>query len=95
MNDINLDATTWRKRDDVYDALLPALRAPAWHGRKLDALNDSLGGDDLNEVRLPFRISIRNTRGIPPELLLYLRQFAEMVADLKAHRGRIIEIALN
>jgi RNAse (barnase) inhibitor barstar len=60
MKDIVLDASAWRDRDDFYDALLPALGAPDWHGRNLDALNDSIGGDDISAVRLPFRIKITN-----------------------------------
>jgi RNAse (barnase) inhibitor barstar len=93
--EINLDAATWRDRDDFYDALLPALGAPSWHGRNLDALNDTLGGNDINEVRLPFHIRITNTVRVPSELLSYLKRFAELVDDLRTREHRELRLTLD
>jgi len=79
MKEINLDAATWRDRDDFYDALLPALGAPTWHGRSLYALTDTLGADDINDVKLPLHIKIANAVRTPPELLSYLKRLALLV----------------
>ena len=65
---ISLDAAKWRTTDDVYADLLSALKAPAWHGRSLDALWDTLTEkakfDDLtdyiNGIQPPFLIEVRN-----------------------------------
>jgi RNAse (barnase) inhibitor barstar len=95
MKEINLDASAWRQRDDFYNALLTALGAPPWHGRNLDALNDSIGGDDINAVRLPFQIRITNTVSTPPELLRYLQQFAELVTDLRTRNSQEIHLTLD
>ncbi len=42
MYGIGLDAAKWRTTDDFYADLLSELKAPAWHGRNLDALWDTL-----------------------------------------------------
>jgi RNAse (barnase) inhibitor barstar len=94
MKEINLNAAAWRNKNDFYEALLPALGAPSWHGRNLDALNDSLGTGQINEVELPLRITITNTATIPPELLEYLKRFAELVAELRARECEI-ELSLE
>jgi RNAse (barnase) inhibitor barstar len=68
MHRISLNAAGWRTTDDFYTDLLSALKAPAWHGRSLDALWDTLTErakfDDLtayiNGVQPPFRIDVRN-----------------------------------
>jgi RNAse (barnase) inhibitor barstar len=87
MKEIRLDAAKWETRGDFYDALLPALGAPEWHGRNLDALNDSNGSDEINEVHLPFRFLLVGTDTVPSELRSYLKKFAELVADLPRDRG--------
>jgi len=58
MTAIRLDATSWRSIDDVFDALLPALKAPDWHGRNMDALIDSMGTGDVNGVEPPYVVSV-------------------------------------
>jgi RNAse (barnase) inhibitor barstar len=82
MEEIRLDTSKWKTSDDFYDALLPALGAPTWHGRNLDALNDSISSDEINEVRLPLRLLLVSTDTIPLELRSYLKKFAELIADL-------------
>jgi len=92
MKEIRLDASEWKTKDDFYDALLPALGAPAWHGRNLDALNDSISSDEINEVSLPFRFLLVGTKRVPSELRVYLKKFAELVADLPTHRGADVSL---
>jgi ribonuclease inhibitor len=95
MKDIVLDASAWRDRDDFYDALLPALGAPDWHGRNLDALNDSIGGDDISAVRLPFRIKITNAASVPADLQKYLFKFADLITDIRVSRGCEVYLMLD
>lgn len=83
MKEITLDASMWRHREDFFDALLPAIGAPAWHGRNLDALADSSGGDDILAIPGPFRIEITNSRSVPSELRDYLSKFEGIMADLR------------
>jgi RNAse (barnase) inhibitor barstar len=92
MTEIQLDASNWRDREDFYDALLPALGAPEWHGRNLDALNDTIGGDGINAVHLPYRIAIVGLNAAPEELLIYLAKFASLIADLRKN-GTAVEFS--
>jgi hypothetical protein len=47
---IDLDASNWKTIDDFYDALLPELGAPDWHGHNANALNDSVIWGGINAV---------------------------------------------
>lgn len=42
MRIIDLNAENWKSILDFYDALLPALGAPAWHGHSVNAIIDSM-----------------------------------------------------
>jgi RNAse (barnase) inhibitor barstar len=95
MKEIALDASAWRDRDDFYDALLPALGAPGWHGRNLDALEESISGDDISEVRLPFRIRIANATSAATDVQKYLFKFADLVTDLRTDRGCEVYLTLD
>jgi RNAse (barnase) inhibitor barstar len=95
MKEIVLDASAWRDQDDFYDALLPALGAPDWHGRSLDALNDSIGGNDISAVRLPFRIKITNAASAPADLQKYLFKFSDVITDIRVSRGREVYLMLD
>jgi RNAse (barnase) inhibitor barstar len=46
--EIHLDGRAWTSASDFYDAFLPAVHAPSWHTRSLDALNDSLLTGGIN-----------------------------------------------
>jgi len=49
----------WKKiktEDDFYDGFLPQVEALDWHGRNLDALNDSLVTGSVNGLEPLFRI---------------------------------------
>jgi RNAse (barnase) inhibitor barstar len=95
MTEIILDAAAWRNRDDFYDALLPVLGAPAWHGRNLEALNDTLSGDDVNKVRTPIHIDVANAGNAPPELWAYLKKFAELIDDLQSRAKLKISLTVG
>jgi RNAse (barnase) inhibitor barstar len=64
-----LDASDWSLRgdwfwaQDFYTAFFEAVGAPEWHGRCLDALNDSIAGGGVNKIEVPYRIVLRNVPG--------------------------------
>lgn len=82
MQTLHLDASTWRTPDDVYNALLAALGAPAWHGRNLDALNDSLTDGNLNAVNPPLRVEVRGLPAAGPDAQALVRRIADLFAEL-------------
>jgi hypothetical protein len=59
-----LDGAGWQTKEDVYDAFFRCNgRAPVWHGRSFDALNDSMVGGSINQVEIPYRLLIKNDEG--------------------------------
>jgi len=89
---IILDATAWRSPDDFYSALLPELGAPAWHGRNLDALDDSLYGG-IDEVEPPFTVIIENSTGLSADVRAFLAKVADVFADARTLHGA--DVAIN
>lgn len=55
-----LDALNWKTSDDFYTSFFTAVHAPSWHGRNLDALNDSVGTGAINGIEGPYAIVIKN-----------------------------------
>jgi len=84
MRVIELDAEAWRTIDDVYDALLPALEAPDWHGRDMDALIDSMGAGSINGIEPPYVLSFNAVKGLPLDVVVFLCDLREYVSDALA-----------
>ena len=57
---IVLDAEGWTTKEDFYSSYCNATNAPAWFGRNLDALADSLRGGICKIT--PEKIIVRNMR---------------------------------
>jgi RNAse (barnase) inhibitor barstar len=85
VQELEVDATGWKTRDDVYDAFFKAVGAPDWHGRSFDALNDSIGTGRINKVEVPYQIVVRNSRGMSRGASDFLREFASLIAELNAN----------
>jgi hypothetical protein len=87
MNSIELDANGWRKLEDFYLALLPALGAPPWHGHNWDALNDSIFGGQINKVEPPFRIVVAGADQLSPSMRASLKKAGSIFSDGRAETG--------
>ena len=68
MRTIELDARNWRTVLDFYDALLAEIGAPAWHGRSIDALIDSMVWGGVNSLAPPYRVLVLGVESIPREI---------------------------
>jgi RNAse (barnase) inhibitor barstar len=92
-----LDARQWRKIDDFYDALLEAIEAPAWHGRNINALADSVC-NRINALEPPFSISISHADALPEEIRAHIGYAAETIQMVRedVHRriGVDVEVSL-
>jgi RNAse (barnase) inhibitor barstar len=84
VRELVLDASTWNNADDVYDSFFRAVGAPAWHGRNLDALNDSIAGGDINKTEVPYRIVICNYDHIGVGAKQMAERFVDLIRDLAA-----------
>ena len=82
MMEISLDASDWRSPEDFYSALLPRLMAPAWHGRNLNALNDSLRGG-VNRLEPPFVVTVRCTHNLSEQMRAFLSDVASVFDDVR------------
>ena len=92
MKIIALDAQGWRTQDDFYDALLPAIGAPEWHGRNLDALWDSIVGGDINSVSPPFVVRVMNAPA--GEVQSFLAKAERLFLDARAD-GIDVQLTLS
>jgi RNAse (barnase) inhibitor barstar len=86
MKRIWLDASEWKTPCDFYSALLPALGAPDWHGRNLDALFDSLSGG-INRLDPPFRVEIAGAEHQSSEMNAFLQKGAAVFSDARNDLG--------
>jgi RNAse (barnase) inhibitor barstar len=90
---LTLDGSRWRTEADFYAALLSAIDAPEWHGHNLDALADSLGGGDLNDINPPLSITITGSQSMGHEAQRVSRRFVELCDEL-AEEGVAVDAAL-
>ncbi len=88
---IKVNGTKWTSTGDVYDSILPALKAPEWHGRNLGALWDSLSGNDLNGVVAPFTLQVQASQSWPPVVAEHVATITELFQDAKS-AGMDIEL---
>lgn len=53
------------------------------HGRNLDALYDSIGSGDINEVETPYRVRITGVSVMSPEAREMVKLFMSVVKQLR------------
>jgi RNAse (barnase) inhibitor barstar len=74
----------WYWAQDFYSAFFLAVGAPEWHGRNLDALNDSIAGGGINKIEVPYRIVIRNAPHENEMAKQVLNEFAGLFRHLQS-----------
>lgn len=88
-----LNATDWKSTAQVYDAILCALDAPAWSGRNINGLIDSMIWDDKTKVKPPYTIIIKDVSNyIGPTLYNIKAAISQAKEEYKARYGRDIAI---
>ena len=80
MSTVVVDWSQVDSRATFFELILPQLGAPDWHGDNLDALSDSVIGDDINELKAPYRVHFKNADKISDDLL----EFSGYVSDIFA-----------
>lgn len=96
---IELDATGWKTICDFYEALLPELGAPDWHGHNANALNDSMIWGGINAINPPLTIRVGGLEGAPKTIVDEVK-VAKLGLDLgredfRAQHGRDIDVQLQ
>ncbi len=96
MRIISLDASNWKEPLDFYDAILPALGAPSWHGCSVDALLDTMIWGDFNQVKPPYIIEINHTKNLPAaamqELIWTRQSIVEARAEHQERKGYDVDV---
>ena len=82
-----------RTRDDFHDAFLAAVGAPAWQGRNFDALRDSIGTGDINQIEIPYEIHITGLAHRSAEARQIVNDFQDLINHLKTE-GEAVAIQL-
>jgi RNAse (barnase) inhibitor barstar len=90
MKILELDLSKLTSVEDAFEELMMVLEAPEWHGRNLNALRDSVTGNDLNGARAPFEIRLRGRASEE------VRQLLGMVEDIfKEARQYGVDVRLS
>ena len=78
-----LDGRHWQDANDFYDAFFVAVGAPKWHGRSLDALNDSIGAGQINRIETPYTIVVRGYEQMAPRARQFVDRVREVIDSLR------------
>jgi RNAse (barnase) inhibitor barstar len=71
-----------------------AVGAPEWHGRNLDALNDSIAGGQINAIEIPYRLVIQNGNCVGDGAIKMMNEFVALIRDIAA-RGFPVDIVVE
>lgn len=82
MNLVTLDARHWKTADDFFTALLRQLGAPAWHGKNLNALRDTMIFGGVNQIDPPMRVEVTGLSYADPEAFdMLIAAFSALAKD--------------
>lgn len=66
--EVIIDWSTIATSEESYNVFLLQVDAPSWHGRNLDALNDSLVSGDINGINPLYKIISLNISSAPIQI---------------------------
>ena len=78
---LQLDASTWKNTDDVYESLFTVLGAPHWHGKNFDALHDSIVTGSINVVEVPYTLSIRGMKSAKAAVRNFVSDLVSFISE--------------
>ena len=85
--EIQLDWSEIKSEEIFYDVFLPQVKAPEWHGRNLDALNDSLVTGDINQINPPYEIINCNVSRVPEDNRDFMRKVLKIFQESAIEHG--------
>lgn len=99
MKTFRLDASSWTKTRDFYDAIFAALGSPEWHGDNVNALTESMIWGEINQVEPPYKVEVVSTAGLPPTIMRELEWASKGVIlareDFKKRMGQEVEVSFD
>lgn len=91
MTMICIDWSELKDESAFYDLVLPQCGAPSWHGRNLNALNDSWVAGSISEGGPPFNFRISNESRVTPTLVDFASEVREIAQNSIRENGGLIE----
>ena len=83
MKELVLDASEWKRNEDVYDSFFRAVGAPDWHGRNFNALRDSICTGSINAVEVPYTLVITNYKQTGSAAKKMADDFIDLIRELR------------
>jgi RNAse (barnase) inhibitor barstar len=84
MNNLVLDASSWKTSNDFYEAFFRAVEAPEWHGRNFNALRDSISTGGINKIQVPYRIVIQKFNPENDAVREFLTDLKDLIFEMAA-----------
>jgi RNAse (barnase) inhibitor barstar len=84
LREVVIDVSACSSTQDFYSLPLAGLGAPAWHGKNLDALWDTISSDDINDVRAAFTVHFINVQNAQLELKSLVEKIGEIIDEARA-----------
>jgi RNAse (barnase) inhibitor barstar len=78
----------------LFLAFFQVVGAPSWHGRNFNALRDSIGGGQINNIEIPYRLVFRNYGKVHPAVREQAAHFIDVIREL-AGEGIPVEIRVE
>ncbi len=94
MRTFKIDVADCLNAGDVYERILTVLRAPDWHGHNLDALWDSITGDEINGLVPPYSITVTGHEQAPAHVSALLFRFKTVFDDVQKDQNIHVEFNL-
>ena len=79
--EIVIDWSTFSSQKAFYAYFLATIEAPDWHGKNLDALQDSMVNGGINGVAPPYIITNLNVSLTPQPMQTFMRSVLSVFAD--------------
>lgn len=94
VKELFMDASQWKTTDDLYLSFFEAVKAPAWHGKNLDAVRESIRAGQINGTEVPYCLVLKNYDHLSESLKEKTDAFIEVISTL-AKEGVPVEVRVE
>jgi hypothetical protein len=96
---INLDAASWAKVLDFYEALFAALGVPSWQGYGVAATIDTVIWHKVDRVEPPYLIRVENLNRAPDSVVTEVKLLQQCIVRARAEHltreGNDVEVEME
>ena len=88
MKNLIVDIASAKTREDIFVLLLKAMDAPTWHGKNLDAIDESVAHGGNDTIEPPYSVTFINAARLSSDLRHELLRVKEIFVDAKKRESR-------